>query len=128
MIAGSCAPDALENLPERYGLWKTCRERLRRWTCDGSRGGRRPGFDKEICRQPRVVERCFNRLRQRRALATRYAERAAHRCCSDLAPTIGGGGLGGGPFTPSLRRPACSRSTTGISRAASVVVLAWPRA
>jgi transposase len=43
----------------------------------GARGGRPPAFDKEACKQRNVVERCFNRLKQRRDLATRYAKRAA---------------------------------------------------
>ena len=43
----------------------------------GSHGGRPPVFDKQVYRQRNVVERCFNRLKQWRALATRYAKRAA---------------------------------------------------
>ncbi len=38
----------------------------------GSRGGRPPAFDKLIYRHRNVVERCFNRLKQCRSLATRY--------------------------------------------------------
>ncbi|MFB7678522.1 transposase, partial [Kitasatospora purpeofusca] len=38
----------------------------------GSRGGRPPGFDRRIYRLRNVVERCFNRLKQWRGLATRY--------------------------------------------------------
>jgi transposase len=49
-------------------------QRLRR----GSAGGRPPTFDRDRCRQRNVVERCFNRLKQFRALATRYAKRAAY--------------------------------------------------
>ena len=41
----------------------------------GSRGGRPPAFDREAHPQRNVVERCSNRLKQNRALATRYAER-----------------------------------------------------
>jgi hypothetical protein len=37
--------------------------------------GGAPGFDAE---QRNVVERCFNRLKQFRDLATRYAKRAAY--------------------------------------------------
>ncbi len=44
----------------------------------GSRGGRPPVFDAKIYKQRNVVERCFNRLKQLRDLATRYAKRAAH--------------------------------------------------
>ncbi|MFE9132599.1 IS5 family transposase [Streptomyces sp. NPDC007355] len=42
--------------------------RLRR----GTRGGRPPAFDKEIYRDRNVVERCFARLKQFRAIATRF--------------------------------------------------------
>jgi transposase len=44
----------------------------------GSRGGRPPAFDRQLYRQRNVVERCFNRLKQFRGLATRYAKRAAY--------------------------------------------------
>jgi transposase len=44
----------------------------------GSRGGRPPGFDPELYAGRDVVERCFNRLKQFRDLATRYAKRAAY--------------------------------------------------
>ncbi|WP_420857080.1 IS5 family transposase [Streptomyces chilikensis] len=38
----------------------------------GTRGGRPPGFDRSVYRRRNVVERCFNRLKQWRGLATRY--------------------------------------------------------
>jgi transposase len=44
----------------------------------GSHGGRPPVFDAELYKQRNVVERCFNRLKQFRDLATRYAKRAAY--------------------------------------------------
>jgi len=44
----------------------------------GSRGGRPYAFDRDLYRQRNVVERCFNRLKQFRDLATRYAKRAAY--------------------------------------------------
>jgi transposase len=44
----------------------------------GSRGGRPPAFDTELYKQRNVVERCFNRLKQFRDLATRYAKRVAY--------------------------------------------------
>lgn len=44
----------------------------------GSRGGRPTGFDEELYRGRNVIERCFNRLKQFRDLATRYAKRAAY--------------------------------------------------
>jgi transposase len=45
---------------------------------EGSRGGRPPAFDQAIYAGRNVVERCFNRLKQFRGLATRYAKRAAY--------------------------------------------------
>jgi transposase len=38
----------------------------------GSRGGRPPAFDKQLYKRRNLVERCFNRLKQARGLATRY--------------------------------------------------------
>ncbi|PWK36148.1 DDE family transposase, partial [Actinoplanes xinjiangensis] len=64
----------------RRGIAHTIPERsdqIARRAAKGSRGGRRPRFDKEIYRQRNVVERCFNRFKQWRDLATRYAKRAA---------------------------------------------------
>lgn len=42
----------------------------------GSRGGRPPAFDSETYQRRNVVERCLDRLKQFRDLATRYAKRA----------------------------------------------------
>jgi transposase len=47
------------------------KNRLRR----GPRGGRPPAFDKEIYKQRNVVERAINKLKQNRAVATRYDKR-----------------------------------------------------
>lgn len=52
-------------IPERADQ---VRNRLRR----GSRGGRPPVFDKQVYKRRNVVERCFNRLKQWRGIATRY--------------------------------------------------------
>ncbi|WP_406419622.1 IS5 family transposase [Streptomyces sp. NBC_01614] len=43
----------------------------------GSRGGRPPAFDKQVYKRRNVVERCFNRLKQWRGIATRYDKTAA---------------------------------------------------
>ncbi|EFK97997.1 transposase (IS4 family) [Streptomyces sp. SPB78] len=56
-------------IPERADQ---IRNRLRR----GSRGGRPPIFDKQLYKQRNVVERCFNRLKQWRGIATRYDKTA----------------------------------------------------
>lgn len=42
----------------------------------GSAGGRPPVFDREAYKERNTVERCFNKLRQFRAVATRYDKRA----------------------------------------------------
>jgi transposase len=53
-------------------------DQIARRTAKGSRGGRPPAFDVTLYRHRNVVERCFNRLKQFRGLATRYAKRAAY--------------------------------------------------
>ena len=53
-------------------------DQIARRQAKGSRGGRPPRFDPEIYADRNVVERCFNRLKQFRDLATRYAKRAAY--------------------------------------------------
>ena len=52
-------------IPERSDQQKGRRNR-------GPRGGRPPTFNKLIYRHRNVVERCFNRLKQCRSVATRY--------------------------------------------------------
>ncbi|MFD3480510.1 IS5 family transposase [Streptomyces sp. NPDC058695] len=42
----------------------------------GRRGGRPPAFDREAYKQRNTVERCFNRLKQWRGVATRYEKTA----------------------------------------------------
>ncbi|MFD4377496.1 IS5 family transposase [Streptomyces sp. NPDC058486] len=56
-------------IPERADQ---VRNRARR----GSRGGRPPAFDREAYKHRNVVERCFNRLKQWRGIATRYDKTA----------------------------------------------------
>jgi len=38
----------------------------------GAEGGRPPSFDKEAYQRRNVIERCFEQLKQRRAIATRH--------------------------------------------------------
>ncbi len=42
----------------------------------GSRGGRPPAFDREAYKQCNTVERCINRIKHWRGLATRYDKTA----------------------------------------------------
>lgn len=53
-------------------------DQIARRAAKGSRGGRPPAFDPDLYKQRNVVERCFNRLKQFRGLATRYTKRAAY--------------------------------------------------
>ncbi|WP_420709865.1 IS5 family transposase [Streptomyces sp. NRRL S-340] len=57
-------------IPERAGQKAN---RMRR----GRAGGRPPAFDRELYKARNVVERCFNRLKQFRAIATRFDKLAA---------------------------------------------------
>ncbi len=53
-------------------------DQIARRAAQGSCGGRPPAFDAELYKQRNVVERCSNRLKQFRDLATHYAKRAAY--------------------------------------------------
>jgi transposase len=73
------AHDSTRAALRRRGIRHTIPERddqIARRAGKGSAGGRPPGFDPTVYRQRNVVERCFNRLKQWRDLATRYAKRA----------------------------------------------------
>jgi transposase len=52
-------------IPERH-------DQQARRRAKGRRGGRPPGFDREAYRRRNVIERCVNRLKQSRRVATRY--------------------------------------------------------
>ncbi|WP_407664760.1 IS5 family transposase [Micromonospora tarensis] len=52
-------------------------DQVARRVAKGSAGGRPPALDKVIYKKRNVVEGCFNRLKQWRDLATRYAKRAS---------------------------------------------------
>jgi len=63
------------------GIAFTCPEKsdqVARWKAKSAAGGRPPACDQGVYAGRNVVERCFARLKQFRALATRYAKRAAY--------------------------------------------------
>lgn len=64
-------------LLRRRGIPHTIPERADQWARRAHRPGRKPAFDQETYRRRNVVERCINRLKQWRGLATRFDKRAA---------------------------------------------------
>ncbi|MFF9900018.1 IS5 family transposase [Streptomyces longispororuber] len=60
------------------GIAATIPERIDQRAGRRRRSERLCGFDPGIYRRRNVVERCFNRLKQNKALATRYDKRARH--------------------------------------------------
>ena len=62
----------------RRGIPHTIPERKDQKERRAGRPGRRPSFDREAYRRRNVVERCVNRLKQWRAIATRYEKRAVN--------------------------------------------------
>lgn len=70
---------AIRTWLRRRGIAHTIPERadqIRNRAHRGSRGGRPPAFDREAYKHRNVVERCFNRLKQWRGIATRYDKTA----------------------------------------------------
>ena len=65
-------------LLRRRGIPHTIPERADQQARRARRPGRRPTFDREVYRRRNVVERCVNRLKQWRGLATRFDKRAAN--------------------------------------------------
>lgn len=66
---------AIRHLLRRRGITATIPERrdqIANRRRRGNLGGRPPVFDKEVYRDRNVVERCFSRLKQFRAIATRF--------------------------------------------------------
>ncbi|MFG2943439.1 IS5 family transposase [Streptomyces sp. NPDC048282] len=66
---------AIRHLPRRRGIAATIPERrdqVANRRRRGTLGGRPPAFDKDIYRVRNTVERCFARLEQFRAIATRF--------------------------------------------------------
>ncbi|MET9618825.1 IS5 family transposase [Kitasatospora indigofera] len=55
----------------------------------GHRGGRPPGFDQQMYKHRNTVERCFNRLKQYRGIATRYDKtRESYQAAVTLASIL----------------------------------------
>ncbi|MEU7510364.1 IS5 family transposase [Streptomyces lavendulae] len=70
---------AIRSWLRRRGITHTIPERsdqVRNRTQRGSRGGRPLAFNKQVYKHRNVVERCFNRLKQWRGIATRYDKTA----------------------------------------------------
>ncbi|MFB4197068.1 IS5 family transposase [Streptomyces carpaticus] len=70
---------AIRTWLRRKGIAHTIPERadqVRNRARRGSRGDRPPVFDRETYKHRNVVERCFNRLKQWRGIATRYDKAA----------------------------------------------------
>ncbi len=65
-------------LLQRRGIPHTIPERRDQRERRARRGGRPPSFDAAIYAKRNVVERCVNRLKQWRGIATRYEKRAAN--------------------------------------------------
>lgn len=72
------AHDSCRALLRRRGIPHVIPERRDQHERHRRRGGRPPSFDAEAYRGRNVVERCVNRLKQWRAVATRYDKRAAN--------------------------------------------------
>ena len=65
-------------LLRRRGIPHTIPERSDQRARRTTRPGRTPAFCKETYRRRNVVERCINRLKQWRGIATRFEKRAAN--------------------------------------------------
>ena len=65
-----------ESAPHEHRSGQPCARRHRQRRAH--RPGRKPAFDRATYRRRNVVERGINRLKQSRAIATRYAKRGAN--------------------------------------------------
>jgi len=70
--------ESCRRLLRRRGISHTIPERNNQKERRAGRPGRRPGFDREAYRRRNVLERCVNKLKQWRGIATRYEKRAAN--------------------------------------------------
>lgn len=80
---------AIRHLLRRRGIAATIpehRDQVANRRRRGRRGGRPPVFDTEIHRDRNVVERCFARLKQFRAIATRF-DKLANRYRAGVSPS-----------------------------------------
>ena len=79
LLAGrGYAHDSCRALLRRRGVPHVIPERSDQRERRRKRGGRPPSFDAEAYRRRNAVERCVNRLKQWRGVATRYEKRAAN--------------------------------------------------
>jgi transposase len=70
--------DAHRRLLRRRGISHTIPQRRNHRLKKGARAGRPPSFDATLYARRNVVERCVNKLKQWRGIATRYEKRAAN--------------------------------------------------
>jgi transposase len=68
--------ESCRGLLRRPGISHTLPQRRDQKERRTGRPGRRSGFDRETYRRRNVVERCVNKLKQWRGIATRYEKRA----------------------------------------------------
>jgi transposase len=71
-----CSSKSIRDYLRRRGIRATIPERRDQRGNPARAGGRPPAFDPVIYQRRSVVERCFNRLKQFRAIATRYDKTA----------------------------------------------------
>ncbi len=69
---------ACRNLLRQRGIPHTIPERADQRARRAHHPGRKPAFDRETYRRRNIVERCFNRLKQWRGIATRYEKHAVN--------------------------------------------------
>jgi transposase len=70
--------ESCRRLLRRRGISHTIPERKDQKEGRAGRPGRWPGFDREAYRRRNVVERCVNKLKQWRGIATRFEKRAVN--------------------------------------------------
>jgi transposase len=81
--------EACRRLLRRRGIPHTIPERADQRARRARKPGRKPAFDEATYRRRNVVERCVNRLKQWRGIATRFEKRAAnYRAMVVLASTM----------------------------------------